>query len=133
MVKWEPKYETGLAVIDDQHRELFKLAAELEHAINVEEKLDCEYMMARLEVYSLYHFTSEEHLMQKYGYPDIEEHKQKHHKFRMKILGMKENCLDTHGAACRQELLDYLEEWIQTHIIEVDHKYLPYLQKGMGR
>ena len=130
MIEWEAKYETGIDAIDDQHKELFKLVGELSSAIGHKEELDCGYVMARLEVYSLYHFTSEEHLMQKYGYPEIAEHLKEHHKFRVKILSVKEKCLTDHSDDTRAELLKYLEDWIQTHLIEMDHKYVPYLKKG---
>ena len=130
MVKWDAKYETGIEAVDDQHRELFKLVGELSHAIGHHDELDCSFVMARLEVYSLYHFTSEEHLMMKYGYPELEQHKKEHHKFRVKILSVKEKCLADHSDDSRVELLKYLENWVQSHLIEMDHKYVPYLKKA---
>ena len=130
MVKWESKYETGIAAIDDQHKELFRLVGELERAIDYGEELDCSYLMARLDVYSLYHFTSEEHLMKKYGYPDIEKHIEEHKKFRIKILSMRENCQATGSKEARTELLLYLENWLTTHTFDIDQKYVPYLKRA---
>ena len=130
MLEWDSKYETGISAVDDQHKELFKMAKELSYAIETEEELDCGFLMAKLEVYSLYHFTSEEHLMQKYGYPDIEEHMKEHKKFRIKILAMKDRCLDDQHKEARIELLSYLENWLKTHTIEIDQKYVPYLKRS---
>ncbi len=130
MLEWDSKYETGISAVDDQHKELFKLVGELSQAIDIDGKLDCGYLMARLEVYSLYHFTSEEHLMAKYAYPEIDEHKKEHKKFRVKILAMKDRCLDGQHKEVRIELLIYLENWLKTHTIEIDQKYVPYLKRS---
>ena len=63
MIAWDKKYSTGIGVIDEQHQELFKMANELADSIKNNTEIDRPYLIARLEVYSLYHFTSEEHLM----------------------------------------------------------------------
>jgi hemerythrin-like metal-binding protein len=130
MIKWNSKYAVGISVVDNQHKELFKLVGELSKAMKNDEELDCAYLMARLEVYSLYHFTSEEHLMQKYGYPDLEEHIREHKKFRLKILSVKDKCLSPDNIECRKMLLEYLENWLKTHTIKMDQKYVPYLKKN---
>jgi hemerythrin len=129
MVEWDSKYETGIPAVDDQHKELFKLVGELSQAIDNDGELDCGYLMARLEVYSLYHFTSEEHLMAKYGYPELDEHKKEHKKFRVKILSMKDDCLDDESKEARKDLLQFLETWLTTHTVEIDQKYVPFLKR----
>jgi hemerythrin len=130
MGKWDSKYETGIPAVDDQHKELFTLVGELSKAIENDLELDCAYLMARLEVYSLYHFTSEEHLMQKYDYPDIDEHIREHKRFRKKILSLKNNCMESKDVEDEKKLFQFLEDWITTHTIDMDQKYVPYLKRA---
>ena len=125
MVKWSSKYSVGVPAVDDQHKELFKLVNELTKAVKECEELDTSFLMARLEVYSLYHFTSEEHLMKKYGFPEIEDHMREHKKFRRKILSIKGSVSMPESM---QNLLLYLENWLKTHTLDSDQKYAPYLK-----
>ena len=129
MVKWSKRYAVGIPVVDDQHKEFFRLIGELSDAVLKNEELDCRYLMARLEVYSLYHFTSEEHLMQKYQYPDIDKQIREHKIFRARILSLKEKCNESGELEAHKMLLEFLENWLKNHIIEMDRKYAPYLKK----
>lgn len=133
MIKWSEKYAVGIPVVDDQHKELFKLVEELAGAVKKGEEFDCGYLMARLEVYSLYHFTSEEQLMQKYGYPDIAEQLHEHKKFRLKILSLKEQCRQSDKLEARKTLLKYLGNWLKTHIMRMDLKYVPYFNERIEK
>ncbi len=124
MVRWSSRYSVGIPAVDTQHKEIFKLVDEFSRAVKNNEELDMTFLIARLEVYSLYHFTSEEHLMRKYGYPEIDEHLREHKKFRRKILAVKGSAVTPETL---KDLLAFLENWLKTHIIEMDHKYAPYL------
>ena len=129
MKKWDSKYSVKVEVLDDQHKELFRLVNELSGAVENGEEIDKNYTMARLEVYSLYHFTSEEHLMQKYNYPQIKEHLHEHNKFRVQILKFKDQFLSGEAKDDRVagQVIEYLEDWIANHILETDKKYSPCL------
>jgi hemerythrin len=130
MEQWNSKFSVGLDVIDDQHKEFFKLVDELSEAVEQRQEIDKNYTMARLEVYSLYHFTSEEHLMKKYNYPELEDHLKEHKKFRVKILKFKDEFIDCTGKDNKvaDEIVEYLENWITNHILDTDKMYSPYLE-----
>ena len=128
MIKWSENYRIGIDAVDDQHKELFRLTGELSRSIQEDSELDKSYLVACLEVYSLYHFTSEEHLMAKYNYPDINEHIKEHKKFRIKILALKAKYLESTDKEVAKELAKFLEDWLQKHTIELDRKYLPYIK-----
>ena len=129
MEKWSSKYSVKVPVIDNQHKEIFRLIEELTEAVKQNIEIDKSYTIARLEVYSLYHFTTEEHLMKKYNYPEIEDHLNEHKKFRVKILRFKNVFLDSKDEDDKiaWEIIDYLEDWITSHILVTDKKYSPYL------
>ncbi len=59
------------------------------------------------------HFSSEEHLMAKYGYPGLKEHKKEHSEFKKKVLPMMSEFMDKHPYDIVPEadiLVDYLKE-----------------------
>lgn len=129
MIEWNEKYSTGINVIDEQHQELFKMANELQDSIDSDMEMDRPYMIARLEVYSLYHFTSEEHLMAKCGYNEIDRHLGEHKKFRRKVLKLKKQFIEEEGKETANEFLTFILEWLKHHIMEIDHKYVDCMSK----
>ena len=93
MSDWRPEYSVGIAKIDDQHKSLFRLLGELSVAIIQINQNDIKYILNTLENYMLYHFSSEEHLMDKYDYPDLEEHKNEHEEFKARVNNFKKTSL----------------------------------------
>ena len=128
MIKWSEKYRVGIDAVDDQHKELFRLTGELSESIDRDAELDKNYLIARLEVYSLYHFTSEEHLMEKYNYPDFEKHKQEHKTFFSEINSFKTKHKEGAPLLARNILL-YLSGWFRKHIVENDKKFGKFLEE----
>lgn len=129
MEKWSQKFSVDIPFIDGQHQELFKLVEELSTAVEQGLEIDKSYTMARLEVYSLYHFTSEEHLMKKYDYPGMDSHLKEHKEFRVKIMRFKNEFLEggEQDEKMAREIVKFLENWIASHILVIDKKYSPYL------
>lgn len=76
-IGWRDDLLTGVAEVDDQHKELFRRFGELLTACNQgkggEEVLR---LISFLDDYVVKHFTAEERIMRQHGYPDYLEHKQ---------------------------------------------------------
>lgn len=126
MPAWEPKYSVRIPQLDAQHTELFRLLDELSDGIEKDLPLDIEYAVIKLDVYSLYHFASEEHLMKKYGYKALAAHLEQHEDFRWRIEGFRER-LAGDKRALALEIRGFLEDWICNHILESDKQYAPFL------
>jgi len=64
--------------------------------------------------------------MRKYNYPDLGEHIKKHHYFEKKLvefeIELKENPL-----IIAFDILDFLKNWLVTHILYEDTKIKNYL------
>jgi len=87
IVFWDSSLETGVDVIDIQHRQLFEMINRL-HEKNEDPDADRVAFLAtldRMEQYARFHFSEEEALMQQAGYPALEEHRGKHEEFRQRI------------------------------------------------
>ena len=66
---WSPEFETGIDIIDSQHRQLFDYLEQVEEAIQAEDPSRVEEVARGLVHYAISHNTFEESLMAKAGYP----------------------------------------------------------------
>ncbi len=132
MLAWKDEYSVDVAALDDQHKELFKLLNDLNEALEQEESVDIDYALTQMHVYMLFHFTSEEHLLAKYGYPDLEQHVEEHRKFKTKVEDFQQQCLENRQKLAEQ-VRDYLMEWIGSHVLETDKEYSTFLSLKVKR
>ncbi|MBF0324719.1 MAG: bacteriohemerythrin [Alphaproteobacteria bacterium] len=122
MLAWNDEYSINIQQIDAQHRRLFATANHLLDA--VESERSREEVAAALDfliTYTKYHFAEEEALMQRYGYSDTPEHKQRHVKLTKQVLELEERIAREPVQAV--EVLEFLHDWIVTHILIEDRKY----------
>jgi hemerythrin len=85
-----------------------------------------------LVAYTRTHFETEEKVMKQNSYPDFSEHKKQHDKLVMEVAKIVKNY---HGGnePLPAHIMQFLVDWLTTHINGVDKKYGPYLQsKGVA-
>ncbi|MCP4725667.1 MAG: bacteriohemerythrin [bacterium] len=81
-VKWNDEFSTGIAMLDNQHKNLINRIVKLTKAIeNGREGMEVTQMIDFLKEYTRAHFLAEEKYMDKYKYPESSFHKQEHKKF----------------------------------------------------
>jgi hemerythrin-like metal-binding protein len=77
------------------------------------------------------HFRTEEKYFEQYEYPDRDNHKQAHVAFTQKVAAFKSE-FDAGKRMLSMEVMNFLSDWLQTHIKGVDKKYGPFLNaKGL--
>jgi hemerythrin len=117
-MEWEPKLETGVERVDQQHRELFRLVNMLfDHENDVEEtiKFVGDYVMQ--------HFADEEALQVASRYPGLAEHKRLHNDFIRLLLKLKDRLNQAENEEAREAVVvsvnntvvDLLSEHIMIH------------------
>jgi hemerythrin-like metal-binding protein len=132
-MEWNEKLVTGVKECDEQHKKLVSLINELYDAMKQgkgKEVLD--KMLDELVKYAGYHFTTEETLMTKYGFPELATHKKEHEAFKAKI----KEFLDKKAkgeVTLTVELMSFLKDWLVKHIMGTDKKYGPFLVEKMKR
>jgi hemerythrin len=128
MFEWRDSYSVGVHGIDAQHRNVFRLAAELQRAIVAgEAKSVLPQLLDRLVQYTSVHFAYEERLLREAGYPELSAHKLEHEELRKKALQFQKDFGDG-GNAAPFELLQTLKAAIREHVLGSDQKYAPYLK-----
>ena len=128
MFAWHKKYNTGILKIDDQHRLIVDCINELTHEQAIfKHPSMIEQLLETLDDYILTHLTEEEELMKEIGYPDLEEHKEKHAFFIAKFEELKLLITeDNKPISGNIKLLTFLSDWFLDHIQVEDQKYVPY-------
>jgi len=128
---WSSDLATGVADIDNQHKEIFarfdKLFAACSEGRGKEEVLR---LLMFLEDYVKEHFAAEEKLQLRYGYPDYSAHKSQHTRFIAdvdKLLGEFRN----DGATLSLVILTNktLASWLTQHIRKTDMEFATYLRE----
>lgn len=128
-LEWDPSLETGHALVDEQHRSLFGLVAEVSDVSLTLDQVATASALQRLSDYVLVHFGAEEALMRQHGYPEehAAEHAAEHRaltdRTRELVLAFR-----TDAAAAAVELASFLIEWLTHHIEESDRKLVRFLQ-----
>ncbi|MGC9141544.1 MAG: bacteriohemerythrin [Caldimicrobium sp.] len=132
-MEWSEKLVTGVKECDDQHKKLVSLINELYDAMKQGKgKEVIDKALDELVKYAGYHFTTEETLMSKYGYPELAAHKREHEYFKNKI----KEFLDKKAkgeVTLSVEVMSFLKDWLLKHIMGTDKKYGPFLKQKMGK
>ncbi|HZB87736.1 MAG TPA: hemerythrin domain-containing protein, partial [Terracidiphilus sp.] len=80
----------------------------------------------RLIEFTAMHFSCEESLLERHGYPEIESHRAEHRRLMGEIRGAQD--LTQHAAASDlQPLLDILRGWFIDHVEKLDRRYGAWL------
>lgn len=124
MITWKPEYATGIPVCDEQHAKLFEIADRaytlLQNDLSLDKYDKILAILEELKEYTLYHFASEEAHMKSIGYSKFLSHKVEHDDFIEKINGVDLYKVDENQEQYITEILNFLVDWIDKHIIGRD-------------
>lgn len=121
---WNRNFETGIAIIDEQHQQLVKLLNDLArtHAHNDPDEIGGAF--DRLAAYAAMHFQTEEKVWtQNLGDdPWCADHLDNHAAFLPQVVKMQEDGSDKPLGQMIDEVINFLIRWIAFHIIEDDRR-----------
>jgi len=117
--------------IDDQHQQLIDLITRLDWG--VDGFLPNLFgVLEQLQRYIHEHFTFEEALLIKHGYPDFAEHKHEHEVFEAYVRHMSRRVQLGKAELCH-DVLAFLKLWLTRHIQGTDRKYAEWFkQQGIA-
>lgn len=129
LLTWNRACTVGVMAMDDQHGILMDTLNDLRLAVvrgaNREEIND---LMRRLIEFTRMHYWSEEQLMEQYGFPGFEEHREEHHRLLSQIEGSARRM--QHGENLHMRpLLGFLRDCYQEHMSGPDQEYGPFLNE----
>lgn len=114
--------QTGIAEIDLQHARLVNLYNRLSEWIERGHDVAATFdAIGDLESYIAEHFSFEEQLQEKIGYPGRARHHALHQEILEEFGRHAKAVLD--GEDVADQLLDFIGHWIRTHIAREDMQY----------
>lgn len=121
--EWEEKYSVGIQSIDNQHKEIFGLLDKLFESLKSgKAPVTTNTIITELENYAVAHFHKEEFFFRQFNYADSADHINEHRQFIEKILVIKADARSG-KLTSSFELINFLKNWIEHHILVVDMKY----------
>ena len=129
LFEWNPSYSVGHVDIDTQHKRLFQLAGEVHDAMTAGKgKQILSQTLASLISYTKVHFSSEERLMQKYGYPDYPAHKAEHDKLTAQVVAFQTD-FNAGRSSMTIDLMHFIKNWLTHHIGKTDQRVASYIKE----
>jgi hemerythrin len=129
IVVWHNSYSVGIPLIDDQHKELINLTNQL-YACCMEgreaSKASFLQTVHGAVEYIGYHFSTEEKVMTRIGYPDYATHKKEHNDFVRTVVSQVED-YKSGRQFVPNVFVHFLKDWVLTHIAVCDKKLGEYL------
>lgn len=132
-LSWNDSYLLGIPEIDLQHKKLLSLADDMYEIINGDEdslKVNLSKVLKSLTDYTVYHFTSEEEFMRKYGYPSADMHKSMHDNFIAEVTKQIKS-LNTATKTEAERLYKFLASWVLNHIAKSDKVWAEYVKPNL--
>ncbi len=133
-VEWEERFSLGIKQIDDEHKKLIDFTNELFEGVRQgPEKAESHFRetVKNAVNYVKTHFTNEEGLFQKHGYPDYVAHKKQHEAFILKVIEEVKS-FEKGEKFVPNHFVRFLKDWLLEHIAVSDRKYRDFLKsKGL--
>jgi hemerythrin len=128
LIKWnEATYGVQNSTIDSQHKRLIEMINELNDAMSSRNGFEITHQILEKTLdYTYYHFQNEADLMEKFSYPEKEQHLSQHRAFKIKVATFRQRD-QAHDGMVPRELLIYLRDWLLNHILLTDKKLGAFL------
>lgn len=132
LFQWSENLSVNIAEIDAQHKKLVELINLLHDSMREGKGKDVMgKILNDLTDYTVYHFSTEEKLFEKYAYPESSRHKKEHENLTKQVLEIKGKFAEG-KAVITMEVMNFLKDWLNNHIMQVDKKYSAFLNaKGV--
>jgi hemerythrin-like metal-binding protein len=121
---WNTNFETGIPIIDEQHKKLIDLLNLLiSHIAYQSDVPTLNLIFDELKEYTQYHFSTEEKIWQDYFYDDTwgEWHKHAHTDFISEVIKIKEESHQSLDETI-EEIVKFLTHWLAFHILDSDKR-----------
>ncbi|MDH5424807.1 MAG: hemerythrin domain-containing protein [Gammaproteobacteria bacterium] len=125
---WNEFLEIGVSFIDDDHKKLLKIVADVKSAIGQGDKCKSGRLLSALLKEAKDHFSKEEEYLLEVKFPYLQEHKAYHKELLVKTEMTKRVCEGIETEHDLEECFDAMAEFLVDDILRGDIKFKSYLQ-----
>lgn len=118
----------GIGVIDSQHQTFLTILQKIKECNYREHPEDLIMLVDELHLYTLYHFETEEKILEEHNVPNLEEHRKEHHALTERIEDYRMDCLSD-VCLLADRMSEFLEEWLFEHIEKIDKQDFAIVKK----
>jgi hemerythrin-like metal-binding protein len=127
LIYWSDNYIIDGSIIDKQHKKMISLINSLYQAFSEGKASEVTGpIIDELIDYSNFHFSTEEDFFHKVNYFDSEDHIAHHNDFIKKTMKFRQR-FESKEEDLSFEIMNFMRDWLQNHILGSDKKYVPYL------
>ncbi|MBI4827890.1 MAG: hemerythrin family protein [Nitrospinae bacterium] len=126
--QWNERYAVGVELLDNQHQRLFALVNELFALIRAG-KADREIndFIQKVRDYVDVHFSDEERMMTRAGFPGLEMHRAEHREMLAQVRRYQERA--ARGDPVNPtSLLEEMVIWLHSHLARSDRAYVEHFK-----
>lgn len=128
-IVWTSDLDTGIDVIDNQHKRIVDYINQLESAVRQNDRAAVGAVLSDLVDYTISHFAFEENLQEEAGYMFVKPHKSVHEMFIKRVSRFQEKHYA--GDDVAQQLHTMLVSWLVDHIKRDDMAYVSAVKEKM--
>jgi hemerythrin len=130
MIQWNDSLKVNIAEVDRQHEKLIFMINSLDEAQRQGKgKEIIGKIVNGLISYTGAHFKLEEDFFDRFDYPDSDNHKKAHAQFVAKVSEFRDGLM-SNKLGLSMDVMNFLSDWLKTHIMGNDMKYAPFLIKN---
>lgn len=131
-VAWKEQYSVQNPLIDGQHQRLLSILNDLILIANRRSPREAiSELFHQLIDYAREHFTAEEQILKKVGYPAFTQHKAAHLVYIDTLLSLNAQ-YNAEDEAMVEEMINFLKNWLIHHILKMDTAYASYIKGNKG-
>jgi len=128
LIKWNDSYSTGIQKMDEQHKHWMEVINRFYDELNTKNFKDNTMKLLDDAIqYTSFHFSQEEELMAKHGYPHLEEQKKEHNAIKEKLNSYRDMLVQG-KLNVSQPITREMKSWFNNHITNMDKEYGPFIR-----
>ncbi|MGN0936465.1 MULTISPECIES: bacteriohemerythrin [unclassified Acinetobacter] len=128
-MEWNEKYNIGIDVIDNQHRQILDYINTLEAILVNGSREKIKEVLDDLIDYTQSHFSFEENLLEQVHYQYLPSHRGIHEHFVRRLNEYRTKF--ENGVSVEQDLYRLLSKWLINHIQHDDQDYVDSVRDNM--
>ncbi|MBF0214048.1 MAG: bacteriohemerythrin [Magnetococcales bacterium] len=130
--RWNSAFNIQISEMDIHHKKLLEIANAIMEIVRSGAGWSAmESAFAALVHYTEYHFSAEERLMERYGYPELVRHQSRHRSLVQQVLEYRDQMMRQPDTS-QIDFKSFFSQWLVRHIMSEDRQYSAFLNaKGV--